>query len=77
VERITGRARSASALFSTRRSVSAAICGRTRRAKPLAGQKVTIELPDGTRIEETLDADGRLSRKDIPARWATLHLPEE
>jgi protocatechuate 3,4-dioxygenase beta subunit len=44
---------------------------------PLAGLPVKLELPDGTIIDEKLDEDGRLARKDIPAGQAKLHLPEE
>jgi len=45
--------------------------------EPLAGQKVMIELPDGTMVEDALDAGGRLRREDIVAGAAKLHLVEE
>jgi hypothetical protein len=43
----------------------------------MAGLPVKIELPDGTIVEDKLDANGRLERRDIKAGQAKLHLLEE
>lgn len=53
------------------------VCLVDEDGEPLAGRRCSVELPDGTRLERTLDEQGELFEEGVPGGACRVTLVEE